>query len=296
MNPLGEQRPPHSSATRFASTDVWVRDIRQVIEDAIARAQPTDGKVTLVGYSLGALRVGRALDAAKFPEIVSRVNRVAFLSPVFGGPTEETRPAGGFVTFPLALIERPEVVESDRMPNPERDAVFAGHRIDGSTDYAWTQLMDHDVVGRSWGGTDPGHPAGVLRSPTFSSYGWNTEVAAQLVPPTLVMQELDDTDILGGTGNAPAIYHSLPTSMTNKVLVRLDCATHAMMWEGCSNLARCIPDSGIPYGRPPERRWAGPHSTIKTALTEWIINGTFDHAPIGKFIVDASGVARPQRA
>jgi hypothetical protein len=177
-NPLGGQRLPHTSAVRFARTDVWVRDVRQVIEDAIARAQPTDGEVALVGYSLGALRVGRALDAVEFPEIVQRVSRVAFLSPIFGGPTEETPPAGGFVTFPLSLTER----------NAERDAVCTGHRVEG--------------------GTDPAHPAGVLRSPTFSAYGWNTDVAAQLIPPTLVMQGIDDTDIPGGTGNAPAIYHA----------------------------------------------------------------------------------------
>jgi hypothetical protein len=295
-NPLGGQRLPHTSAMRFAGTDVWVRDIRQVLEDAIARAQPTDGKVTLVGYSLGAQRVGRALYGAKFPEITQRVNRVAFLSPIFGGPTEETMPAGGFVTFPLSLSERSEVVDSDRMPNAERDAVCAGHRVEGSTDYAWAQLMDHDVVGRAWGGTDPGHPAGMLRSPTSSSYGWNTDVAAQLVPPTLVMQGLDDTGIPGGASNAPAIYDSLPTSMTAKVLVQLDCATHAMMWDGCSNASRCIPASGIPYGGVPDRPWAGPHSTIKAALIEWITSGTFDRASIGTFIVDASGVSRPQRA
>jgi hypothetical protein len=35
----------------------------------------------------------------------------------------------------------------------------------------------------------------------------------------------------------------------------------------------------LSYGRPPEQPWAGPHSTIKTALIEWITNGTFDHAP-----------------
>jgi hypothetical protein len=52
------------------------------------------------------------------------------------------------------------------------------------------------------------------------------------------MQGLDETDIPGGTGNAPAIYHALPTSMTNNVLVQLDCATHAMMWEGCSIVRR----------------------------------------------------------
>ena len=44
VNPLAGQRRPHSSNARFARTDVWVRDVRQVVDDAITRAQPTDGK------------------------------------------------------------------------------------------------------------------------------------------------------------------------------------------------------------------------------------------------------------
>lgn len=43
---------------------MWVRDIRQVIDDAIARAEPTDGKVTLVGYSFGGIVAARTLYAA----------------------------------------------------------------------------------------------------------------------------------------------------------------------------------------------------------------------------------------
>lgn len=52
-NPLAGKMFAHSSDVRFATIDTWVRDIRQVIDDAIAKAQPTNGKVTLVGYSLG---------------------------------------------------------------------------------------------------------------------------------------------------------------------------------------------------------------------------------------------------
>ena len=91
------------------------------------------------------------------------------------------------------------------------------------------------------------------------------------------MQGLDETDIPGGTGNAPAIYDALPTSMTNKVLVQLDCATHALMWEGCSNAPRCIPASGIPTAvRPIGHGQARiPRSR---PLIEWITNGTFDGA------------------
>jgi hypothetical protein len=37
VNPLSEQRRRHSSKIRFARTDVWVRDIDHVINDAIAK-------------------------------------------------------------------------------------------------------------------------------------------------------------------------------------------------------------------------------------------------------------------
>jgi pimeloyl-ACP methyl ester carboxylesterase len=291
VNPLDGQRRAHSSAFRFARIDVWVRDIRQVIDDAIARAQPTDSRVTLVGYSLGAMRVGRSLYAAKFPEIVEKVNRVVFLSPVFGGPTEEEAPPDGFVSFPMTVTDRATVVQRPNLSD-EREALCSGYNVAGSAEQLWLRLMEHETVGRNWGGEDPTRPEGLLRSPTFSGYGWNSAVAGQLTPPTLVMQGVDDTDVPGGAGNAPAVYNALPAAMTNKVLVQLDCATHEMLLEGCSKAVRCAPTSSIPYGGRPDEPWAGPHSTVKAALIEWINSGTFNGAPNGKFMVDASGVAR----
>ena len=79
--------------------DVWVRDIAQTIEGAIARPRPTDGKVTLVGYSLGALRVGRALYAARFPEIVGKVDRVAFSHRSLAGRPPHPRPTSLWCTW-----------------------------------------------------------------------------------------------------------------------------------------------------------------------------------------------------
>jgi pimeloyl-ACP methyl ester carboxylesterase len=85
-----------------------VRDIAHVIDDARERAGVD--RVTLLGYSFGAQRVGRALYATKFPDLAPKVERVVFLSPFFlnpgGGqpPLEELpEPPGGYVTFPLAL-------------------------------------------------------------------------------------------------------------------------------------------------------------------------------------------------
>lgn len=89
VNPLAGERRAHSSSFRFARVDVWVRDIRQVIDDAIARTRPTDGKVTLVGYSAGGQRVGRTLYAANpilsgSAEYIAKVSRVVFVSSIFG--------------------------------------------------------------------------------------------------------------------------------------------------------------------------------------------------------------------
>jgi pimeloyl-ACP methyl ester carboxylesterase len=295
-NPLNGQRQKHSSNVRFAGTDVWVRDIGQVSDDAIAQAQPTDGKVTLIGYSLGAMRVGRALDAAKYPGIVAKVNRAVFLSPFFfvapnvQAPTEEAAPPTGFVTL-LTLLERSQFIAADTLP-PVRGAVCPGYEVAGRKDHQWAQLMADDL-GRDWGGSDNQNPAGLLRSPTFSSYGWNAAVAGQLIPPTLVMQGLDDAGTPVGSANAHAIYNALPASMSNKVLVQLDCATHGMMFEGCSNAARCTPTSGTPYGGVPGQPWAGAHSTIQAALIEWITSTTFNGNPTGKFLVGSSGIANP---
>ena len=290
-NPLGGERRAHSSNYRFARMDVWVRDIRQVIDDAITRAQPTDGKVTLLGYSLGGPRVGRTLYAANpnpllpgSADVIAKVNRAVFMSSLFGGPAEETAPPAGFVTFPLTLDRRPG---APVLP-PDREALCTGRVVPGSQDQLWKQVMEQDTEGRNWGGDDPGNPTGLDRSPTFSNYGWNTAVAGQLTPPTLVLHGLDDAT--APPANAPAIFNALPTSMTNKVLVQIQCASHQMQMEGCSG-PRCTPQSGTPYGGRPGEPWAGPHATVRAALIEWIKSGTFNGAANGKFTVNESGVA-----
>ncbi|MFE9694904.1 alpha/beta fold hydrolase [Micromonospora sp. NPDC005806] len=288
-NPLGGQRRAHSSNVRFARVDTFVRDIRQVINDAIAQAQPSDGKVTLVGYSAGGQFVGRTLYAANpnpllphSDQYIAKVNRVVFAASLFGFPTEETPPPGGFATFPLHVF----VGGGPGNLPPDREAACTGRVVPGSREQVAAQVLEEDPVGAQWGGTIPGHPTGLARSPVFSSYGWNTEVAAQLTPPTLVIHGAEDG--LTPPANATAIYNAAP--MTNKVLVTVACGSHTFVWEGCSG-HRCTPTSGTPYGGTPGAPWAGPHSTVRAALIEWIKSGTFNGAPRGQFAVDESGVA-----
>ncbi|MFF8378238.1 alpha/beta fold hydrolase [Streptomyces sp. NPDC015661] len=293
-NPLDGQRRAHSSNFRFARVDTFVRDIRQVIDDAIARAKPADGKVTLLGWSFGGQLVARTLYAANpvLPDsaaVIAKVNRAVFQSSAFGNPTEEVTPPAGFTSFPLRLGTQEGSNGTWAMP-PGRDAACTGHIVANSQSQLWTQLMEEDGLGSTWGGDEPEHPTGLVRAPSFSSYGWNTTVARQLTTPALVIHGLDDTQPLAAPSNQTAIYDNL--LVTNKVLVQVQCASHALLLEGCSG-PRCTPQAGTPYGGRPGRPWSGPHATYQAALIEWITNGTFDGAANGHFIVNESGVANP---
>jgi pimeloyl-ACP methyl ester carboxylesterase len=212
---------------------------------------------------------------------------VVFLNSLFGGPTEEPDPFGR-PTFPLTLNDRSGSDALWLMPTAPCD----GQIIPGTQEQVWKQTMEHETVGREWGGTDPTRPDGLNRAPTFSGYGWNPRVAGQLSTPTLVMQGLKDGVLPPptGPGTGQAIYDALPGPwMTNKVLVQVECASHALLWEGCAG-ARCTPAPGTtPYGGPAP--WAGPHVTLKAALSEWIKSGTFNGAANGSFKVNESGVA-----
>lgn len=86
----------------------------------------------------------------------------------FGGPTEETAPAGGFVTFPLTLVDRAAVVDAAGIVvdaaemSPAREAVCKGYRVTGMREKEWDQMLYEDREGREWGGNDPGNRPGPL--------------------------------------------------------------------------------------------------------------------------------------
>src|SRR5262249_37049517 len=115
VNPLAGRRCAHSSGYRFARMDVWAHDVIRVIDDAIARAQPDNNKVVLLGHSLGGVRVARALYLLG-NEAQNKVQRVVFLSAIFNRtpqgplnlPTEENDlpPAALSTSFPMSLAGR----------------------------------------------------------------------------------------------------------------------------------------------------------------------------------------------
>jgi len=309
--PLDAKRR-HSSNFRFARTDVWVRDIDQVIDDAIKKNRKTYGdnpdgdKVTLVGYSLGGRNVGRTLyadnqneqllyaDDAVNPndfnkdlhardKVIDKVSRVVFVNSFFGlrpnqigvEPTEEPANPFGPPTFPLTLDNR---AASDALWNrPATSTAVCDDRIiPGTQAQVWAQTMENDTVGRDWG-----TPPGLNRSPTFSGYGWNRDVAGKLSKPALVIQGLEDGALPTGPTTGQFLYNNLynglpapAPSRPNKVLVQVACASHVLQWEGCDG-AGCTPH----------------YVTFQKALIEWIESGTFNNgAPSGSFNVSPSGV------
>ena len=81
INP-GEPMCKHSSPHYFARTDVFARNILQVIDDAIAKAQPRGGKIVLFGYSFGGPSTARALSILG-ERAGHKVRRVVFMSSLF---------------------------------------------------------------------------------------------------------------------------------------------------------------------------------------------------------------------
>jgi hypothetical protein len=55
--------------------------------------------------------------------------------------------------------------------------------------------------------------------------------------------------------------------------VRIDCASHAIAWEGSTNA----------FG------WSGPHTTLQSATVEWMLHNTYQGATKGAFHAKVDG-------
>jgi pimeloyl-ACP methyl ester carboxylesterase len=270
-HPLNGAYKTHSSKTYFGNTDVWARDIRQVIDDA--RSKTGLRKVSLLGYSFGGPRVGRVLHQLG-PSAAHHIDRVIFVSSLFdtllgpGGdihveyPTEEKDlPAVEKSTsFPLMLT----AVGGWDNPSPERVPP-------GAPEAYGEQALLLDPIGAKWGGTDPSRPTGLIRSPTFTNSGWNKHVAKAITIPTLVLHGTDDKTV--PATNAINLYPTL--TVPKKVLVEINCASHLMQYETAPT-------------------WEGPHRAVADAIIDWVHTCTFDSRSKGHFRIDCQGRVREE--
>ena len=94
----------------------------------------------------------------------------------------------------------------------------------------------------------------------------HTTIANVTVPALFVWGYLDNV-----TPVAPNQYPAIGSS--TKVLVKIQCASHYMMWESSASTT-----------------WqGGPHKILRDAAVEWIKSEMYQGKSLGTFQVDANG-------
>jgi len=211
------------------------------VVDHIRRATGA-AKVSLVAWSAGGPRAGGY--AALHPD---KVNRVVLYAPsaVRTDVNTTSKPDAGVA---IRVQTRTDLEKKRWDP----DVRCSGQVEPGVRDALWTQIMQWDHVGATWGPEE-----GVMRAPTLSKFGWPPDLAGRLKMPVMV--------IVGEYDNPPARRSAFDAAgSADKVFVKVACASHFMLWEK-------------------------QHKTLHNASLEWLRDGKFAGASRGTFEADAEG-------
>ena len=217
-------------------------DIDRVVE--YIRKLRGAAKVNLLGWSGGGIRTGTYI--SRYPEKVEKL--VILASSNYSRKDPSGRPADLPKAGAPVTIQSREVGEKLRwLPNAKCD----GQVAPGMPDHIWELSKSQDPVGMTWG-------PGVLRAPTRTYWGWNTETAKKLTQPTLILAGEYDQLIASNK----ELYEDLGSE--NKVFVAISCASHFVVWEK-------------------------QHGALHQASREWLAKGTFNGATRGMFRIDPQG-------
>ena len=242
-----------------------------VIDDVLAKTGLE--RAHLLGYSAGGHAVGKYLG-----DDVSRQSKIAgviFLdSSGFGGIAGLDEPLLPITTWPLGLIDRTDVMANFNLggtPCPGQQDPAIGDAI-------WTAIKSRDPIGPGWGPSD-----GLSRYPIVSRFLWNPTVASRIEVPALHIHGLKDNVVPPVRGqeiwsssplqipevactsdadcDAPKYAcRSFPSParcrLNNRILVQLDCASHALVWEGCTG-----------------ENCAAPHRIVQKRVVDWVFTG-----------------------
>jgi len=272
-NPLAAQCS-HSEPTFFQDTASAVDQLASVIEHASSAGRTESvhepvrqRKVNLLSWSLGGTTIGPYLAR---PDAQDRVERAVIVSSGFGPsatlPLEELppelRPTWPMGVSDITALTGPSLFQiSDDCP---------GQRDPAMVRVLWDSIRFNDPLAAGWGSTDPA-TGGLFRWPTTIRAAFNTTQAAAIQLPVLVLDGMLDT-----IGKPVELHAALGS--TQKVLVRIDCGSHSVFWEGSTD----------PSG------WAGPHVTARDAVIEWFAKGTFRGATSGSFRAGVDGAVVPE--
>ncbi|MCI0408684.1 MAG: alpha/beta hydrolase, partial [Acidobacteria bacterium] len=232
--------------------------LRDELDDVVnyVRASLGVDKVSLFAWSRGGLVAGPY--TYLYPD---KVKNLVLLSSTYSFPADPPdplpQPGPSLELRVRAGIERAwtDQVDNEKCPGEQDPAIL---------DPIWDSIMARDPLGSSWG------KGGLLRFPSVDYWGWNPEQhqASLVTVPVLNLTGLRDTTVPPAI--ATQIYNDLGSD--NKVLIRIDCASHFLHWEGSTSPT-----------------WSGPHATLQDAVVQWITAETYRGATRGTFQVRSDG-------
>ena len=219
----------------FTNSGAWWDQLGDVINDVSKRVGVD--QVSLLGWSRGGIVVGGY--TARNPSKVRNLVMLASGYNDFPSDPPNPLPQPG-----PSLVISDRAATFDRWNSQVDNEACPGQQDPGILDPLWQLILARDPLGSTWGSTDL-ITGGVLRSPSQDLWGWNDENAAKVQVPTLVMSGLRDAVV--PTAWMIRLYNALGSS--NKVLIKIACASHSAVWEGSTSPT-----------------WAGPHATVQDAV------------------------------
>jgi pimeloyl-ACP methyl ester carboxylesterase len=269
-NPL-QAECPHAVISHFTDRQAGIDQLEAVVNHVLslshggAEEDDVDGtaaerrRVNLFSWSLGSTVVGPYLAV---PGNQANIARVVMLAGPFGTTPALTQfeppPGVGRATWPLGVGNFSAVSALVQV-----NAACPGQRNTEVLQAVWNSTRNRDPYAAGWGNNPDPLTGGLSRWPTAVRWGWGPAEAAAITVPVLVIGGAIDQTV--PPSHLDALYGAL--SSNEKVRVRMDCASHASLWEGSAN------GSG----------WGGPHATIQTAVIEWLRNGTYQGLSTGQF-------------
>lgn len=167
-------------------------------------------KVSLLAWSLGGPRSGGY--AALHPE---KINKLVLLAPAYNRGAAAAPPAQ-----PPAAPAFNTQSHQEFVANWDRQVGCSDQYDQAVSDVVWSQLLESDPVGATWG-------PGVRRAPQTATWGWTQAAVAKTQIPTLMVSGAHDKQV--PTARVQELFTDLGSAQ--KVFVDLACSSHNAMWE-----------------------------------------------------------------
>lgn len=168
-------------------------------------------KVNLLGWSQGGPRSGGY--AAQHPE---KVLKMVLLAPAYGTAGAATPPA----QVPAKGAAFNTQSREEFIANWDRQVGCPAQYDAPTLASVWSEMIASDPVGATWG-------TGVRRAPQVTSWGWNKDVVAKTMIPTLMVSGVHDKQV--NPNSVKQLYADLGAKQ--KVFIDLGCSSHNAMWE-----------------------------------------------------------------